>query len=126
VLLAVPDLREILSGTKTATLRLLSGAGRCGVRVVGKRVQEQIREAVPGQVLIRGAILSLLLKRQTPKPFLRQSELGAARARCAIPLTCTITQTRRKHIRRFKMRSMTRQRRVALPSCSKIYACGYS
>jgi hypothetical protein len=51
VLLVVPDLREILSGTKRATLRLLSGAGRCGVRVVGKRVQEQFREAVPGQVL---------------------------------------------------------------------------
>jgi len=40
VLLVVPDLREILSGTKRATLGLLSGAGRCGVRVVGKRVQE--------------------------------------------------------------------------------------
>ena len=53
VLLVVPDLREILSGTKRATLRLLSGAGRCGVRVVGKRVQAQIREAVPGQVLIQ-------------------------------------------------------------------------
>ena len=51
VLLVVPDLREILSGTKRATLRLLSGTGRCGVRVVGKRVQEQIREPVPGQVL---------------------------------------------------------------------------
>ena len=52
-LLVVLDLREILSGTKRATLRLLSGVGRCGVRVVGKRVQEQIREAVPGQVLIQ-------------------------------------------------------------------------
>ena len=40
VLLVVPDLREILSGTKRATLGLISGAGRCGVRVVGKRVQE--------------------------------------------------------------------------------------
>jgi len=53
VLLVVPDLREILPGTKRATLRLLSDAGRCGVRAVGKRVQAQIREAVPGQVLIQ-------------------------------------------------------------------------
>ncbi len=45
MLLVVQDLREILSGTKRATLRLLSDAGRCGVRVVGKRVQAQIREA---------------------------------------------------------------------------------